>query len=86
MLDHEFRTARSDWRATWRNWIREADDRATARAGPDASPYEGKYGETLARLTGGRVGLKPSARQAQPAAEVIDAKPAGYRLPFGEGR
>ena len=31
--DHTFSTARSDWPATWRNWIRNA--KPPARASPD---------------------------------------------------
>jgi hypothetical protein len=33
LRDHTFATAKTDWPATWRNWIREAFDRVKARPG-----------------------------------------------------
>jgi hypothetical protein len=39
--DHEFKNARSDWAATWRNWIRGAKDRmgsANGKNGSSGSP------------------------------------------------
>jgi hypothetical protein len=35
--DHEFRTARSDWTATFRNWLRRANDQ-TRNTGPGSGP------------------------------------------------
>jgi hypothetical protein len=35
--DHQFATARSDWPATWRNWIREAFDRQKKPVGGNGS-------------------------------------------------
>ena len=36
--DHEFARGRSDWLATWRNWIREAQTRAANRPRPIGQP------------------------------------------------
>ena len=36
MRDYEFKAPRTDWEATWRNWVRKAADRISA--GPRASP------------------------------------------------
>jgi hypothetical protein len=47
--DHEFARGRSDWRATWRNWIREEQ----ARAGKAAKPRPTRYEELMARMERG---------------------------------
>ena len=49
--DHTFKGARSDWPGTWRNWIRRADDSAAA-APSRPGRYVGRYGATIAALTG----------------------------------
>ena len=49
--DHTFKGARSDWPGTWRNWIRRADETVLA-AQPRPGRYVGRYGATIAALTG----------------------------------
>ena len=44
--DHEFAKARSDWSATWRNWMRTDQE----RAGKAGKPRLTKYEESMARL------------------------------------
>lgn len=45
--DHEFARGRSDWLATWRNWMREAQTRSTKVNGHHARPT--RYDELRAR-------------------------------------
>ena len=46
--DHEFARSRSDWPATWRNWIREAQARASSTAKRTSRPT--RYEELMARV------------------------------------
>ncbi len=44
LMDHEFGSARTDWVATWRNWMRKAAElpsRGRARPGPRDDPFAG---------------------------------------------
>lgn len=73
MRDHQFATARSDWDATFRNWIRRASP-AGARAAPGA-PRETALArerrEQFDAMTGGLASAKaptaPAKRPASPA-------------------
>lgn len=49
--DHTFATARSDWPATWRNWIRKAAERFGPGATPRQSAVERQI-STMNALTG----------------------------------
>ena len=63
MRDHEFSTARLDWAATWRNWMRTAYRRKPpARASPAATRQD-RISATVAALTG---------RDRAPEPEIID--------------
>lgn len=50
LRDHEFGKARSDWPATWRNWIRRAGEQRPQQRAPP--PPQSRYAATIAGLTG----------------------------------
>lgn len=65
MRDHTFARALTDWPATWRNWMRNAQKRLPqARASPPASKYSG----VIADMTGRH------QRPPQPQPETIDVE------------
>ena len=52
MRDHEFRTARSDWDATFRNWVRNDSDRKPkAHAKPHSDQRRDAYFDKLADIS-----------------------------------
>lgn len=53
--DHEFARGRSDWRATWRNWMREEQ----ARAAKSHKPRLTRYEETMGRMAQERANPTP---------------------------
>lgn len=73
--DHEWKQARTDWPAAWRNWMRRASESGNwrgsppSRASPNEPTYVTKYGRAIAELTG---------KIKQP--EVIDVEPAFTRI------
>lgn len=81
--DHEFASARSDWPATWRNWMRkeqkrlaELARRETRAAGKSFRKQDGdQIASSLSKLTGGRLGRRPS-----PQGEVLDMETHRDRL------
>lgn len=50
-MDHTFKTARSDWPGTWRNWMRQAAEGGASRSGPNAVPH--KYAAAAATIYDG---------------------------------
>jgi hypothetical protein len=71
--DHTFKTARSDWAGTWRNWMRTASENVRA---PPMSFRERDAAIATARvheMTGGLVSAKAPRRDA--LQEVFDAIP-----------
>lgn len=74
-----------NWQGFKATWYANLE-RPRAGQGASDGPYEGKYGETLAGLTGGRMGMKPGF--GRPAdVMTIDEQPApAVRLPFGRAR
>jgi len=73
--DHTFKTARSDWAGTWRNWIRTASENVRA---PPMSFRERDAAIAAARvheMTGGLVSAKPPGHRADALQEVFDAIP-----------
>lgn len=70
MRDHQFATARSDWSATFRNWIRRASP-AGARAAPGApreTPLARERREQYEAMTGGLASAKRPTTTAKPPA------------------
>lgn len=61
MRDHTFRTAMTDWPATWRNWMRKANDELARRPGGSLSAKEKereRKRKRLAVMTGGLLGAE----------------------------
>ncbi len=67
MRDHTFATARTEWTATWRNWMREAFDRLKTKGGTvTAGRHTDSYEETqrlLAEQTKGAAAMPAQVRQ-----------------------
>jgi uncharacterized protein YdaU (DUF1376 family) len=79
--DNTFRTARSDWDATFRNWIREASDRWKARNAPRVAGAPATIGEREAARKAARYAEMTGGRLVPPATppgtgEIIDMEPA----------
>jgi uncharacterized protein YdaU (DUF1376 family) len=53
MRDHEFRSARSDWDATARKWLREAADRRPKLVNRNDRPDSSPFSDNLARAFSG---------------------------------
>jgi len=74
--DHTFKTARTDWDGTWRNWIRTA-----AESVKTAQPMSFRERESAAaaarvhEMTGGLVSATKRGLRADPFTEVFDATP-----------
>jgi hypothetical protein len=60
--DHTFKTALTDWPATWRNWIRTDFERLPTRAPPRETAYERGRRERVAEFC-------PSLARRQPGAD-----------------
>lgn len=77
-------TLAASWPATWTTWLLNAPEYSRrfspggGRSGPNDSPYEGKYGQVMAELTGGLMGRKANA----PALQTQSDQP--YRLAFDD--
>lgn len=70
LRDYEFGKAKTDWQATWRNWIRKAAERRPQQQGPPRglTPSQQLQQTTIAGLTG---------RRTQPGTIDVDA----YEIP-----
>lgn len=81
--DWEFKTARSDWPATWRSWMRKAFDSMQQRraAGPESfrAQDERIAAESVRRLTGGLAHNRAAVGEAPPR-ELLPFE-AGYVKP-----
>lgn len=81
--DWEFKTARSDWPATWRSWMRKAFDSMQQRraAGPESfrAQDERIAAESVRRLTGGLAHNRAAVGEAPPR-EVLPFE-RGYVKP-----
>lgn len=65
--DHTFKTAISDWPATWRNWMRKASDYAQPpRASPPETPYAAHMRQRVEQAAGSM-------------AHIVAAKPPGQK-------
>lgn len=69
MKDHEFAKPRSDWEATFRNWLRTAMKRGGARASaaaPGRQTSHDRRASTMAGLTAGRRGIEHGDGRPEP--------------------
>lgn len=78
--DNTFRTPRSDWDATFRNWIREASDRWKARNGPRVAGAPATAGAREAARKAARVaemtgGLLRDTPPPPVSGDIIDMEP-----------
>ena len=73
--DHTFKTARTDWLATWKNWIRESFDRLPKQTATGETAWQRSQRERVAEMTGGLLGSKPPAR-----GDIIDMEPTNGPL------
>lgn len=81
--DHTFSTARSDWTATWRNWIRSAQERLEQRGGGQRQSFRERDAEVAMQRYEAITGKVHPDRQAlpvKPAADVIDVTPAQLQI------
>lgn len=74
--NHTFRAARSDWPATWQNWILEAADRQAGRpAGSSAKSFremsDDAAAETMRGMTGGLMGGR-DAPESETSRETLE--------------
>lgn len=75
-LNHTFKTSRSDWPATWRNWLLEAQDRMGARQGAPPESFRERDARVqsarVAEFTGGLVSARPKAEVIDVTARTVD--------------
>lgn len=74
--DHTFKTARTDWDGTWRNWMRTAFE--SLRPAAAMSFRERESAAAAARvheMTGGLVSATSRGLRADPFTEIFDATP-----------
>lgn len=62
MRDHEFKTARSDWDATFRNWVRQDADRKPRQANERPDPATAKFDAKQANYARAWEGADRAAR------------------------
>ena len=74
--DHTFKTARSDWVATWRNWMRTKQERLVEAGHKPGAPKE-SFAERDERIAAERYreATGQTARTERPMGEVIDITP-----------
>ena len=78
LRNHEFSKPRSDWMATWQNWMLTADERApTARSGgAGETDFQRSQRERVEQMTGGLVSARPPGAPRQTfLEEVTDVTP-----------
>jgi hypothetical protein len=78
--DHTFATARSDWPATWRNWMRTAGERLVpmprnGTASHHETAWQRSQRERVAEMTGGTVSRKPPPGAPGYQPEFVDVEP-----------
>ncbi len=71
--DHTFKTARSDWVATWRNWMRTKQERVVEGGAVPAAKES--YAERDERLAAQRYREATGQTTPKPMGEVIDISP-----------
>jgi hypothetical protein len=73
LRDHTFKSAISDWRGAWRNWIRRADENAPkARGSPLETPHQRHMRERMAQFAPSAAVRAPEAPKQTQLTEVID--------------
>ena len=74
--DHTFKTARTDWVATWRNWMRTKQERIVELGHTPGAPKE-SFAERDERMAAERYreATGQTARTERPMGEVIDITP-----------
>ncbi|MGL4651555.1 MAG: DUF1376 domain-containing protein [Caldilineaceae bacterium] len=69
--DHTFATAKTDWPATWRNWMRSAFERKAPSVNGAETALERSARLRMAEITGGLASRRPPGA-AKPLADIID--------------
>jgi hypothetical protein len=72
--DHTFNTAKTDWVATWRNWMRTKQERLVEAGKKPGAPKE-SFAERDERLAAERFREATGQTTAKPMGEVIDITP-----------
>lgn len=76
-LDHTFSKARTDWPATWRNWLRSDQERAEQKRGGQVTSFAEQKAEADRRRYLAFTGKLPPEQQA---GDVIDMEPVQAAL------
>jgi len=81
--DHTFATARGDWRATWRNWLRKAaEDKAAHKArqqpGNTESEWRREQRERMAQFAPGAVEKRGTQNRSH--TEIFEASDGAQKL------